>query len=174
MYIYFFQDGVHKVLGVPRALPGRHPKFDRYGSMALDPSAEDSLWNAWSPTADSPWNTGMGRKIPDSFSKQYCGCLVICIFRPGALHNSNELRAVIPAKWHTVIGDPTLGDAILDRLVHCAHKMILKGESLRKKKKPHSISESQQGVQGTGHPVPSLIHGHHRGHFFPCPPRSAF
>jgi DNA replication protein DnaC len=36
-------------------------------------------------------------------------------------------------KWHKVIGDPTLGDAILDRLVHNAHKLVLKGDSLRKK-----------------------------------------
>jgi DNA replication protein DnaC len=36
--------------------------------------------------------------------------------------------------WHEQIGDPTLADAILDRLVHSAHKIILKGESMRKKK----------------------------------------
>lgn len=41
-------------------------------------------------------------------------------------------------KWHTVIGDLTLGDALLDRIVHSSHKIILKGESLRKKKKPLS------------------------------------
>ena len=34
--------------------------------------------------------------------------------------------------WHQVIGDPTIADAILDRLVHNAHRMVLKGESLRK------------------------------------------
>ncbi len=35
-------------------------------------------------------------------------------------------------KWHDVIGDPTLADAILDRLVHGAYKFKLKGESMRK------------------------------------------
>ena len=30
------------------------------------------------------------------------------------------------------IGDPTIADAILDRLVHNAHRLTLKGESLRK------------------------------------------
>jgi len=35
--------------------------------------------------------------------------------------------------WHEQIGDPTLADAILDRLVHNAHKIKLKGESMRKK-----------------------------------------
>jgi DNA replication protein DnaC len=34
--------------------------------------------------------------------------------------------------WHDIIGDPTIADAILDRLVHNAHKLALKGESLRK------------------------------------------
>jgi DNA replication protein DnaC len=36
--------------------------------------------------------------------------------------------------WHESIGDPTLADAILDRLVHNAHKINLKGESMRKKR----------------------------------------
>lgn len=36
--------------------------------------------------------------------------------------------------WHEVIGDPTLADAILDRLLHNAYKFKLKGESLRKRK----------------------------------------
>lgn len=36
--------------------------------------------------------------------------------------------------WHEVIGDPTLADAILDRLVHSAYRITLKGESMRKRK----------------------------------------
>lgn len=36
--------------------------------------------------------------------------------------------------WHDLIGDPTVADAILDRLVHNAHKIELKGESMRKKR----------------------------------------
>lgn len=35
-------------------------------------------------------------------------------------------------RWHELIGDPTLADAILDRLVHNAYKINLKGESMRK------------------------------------------
>ncbi len=37
--------------------------------------------------------------------------------------------------WHTLIGDPTLADAILDRLVHNAYRLELKGESMRKQRK---------------------------------------
>ena len=36
--------------------------------------------------------------------------------------------------WHPYLDDPTLADAILDRLVHNAHKVELKGESTRKRK----------------------------------------
>ena len=39
-------------------------------------------------------------------------------------------------KWHDVVGDPTLGDAILDRLVHNAYKLELKGDSMRKRRRP--------------------------------------
>jgi hypothetical protein len=38
--------------------------------------------------------------------------------------------------WHAWLQDPTLADAILDRLVHQAHKLPLKGDSMRRKNKP--------------------------------------
>ena len=37
-------------------------------------------------------------------------------------------------KWHDCLGDPTFADAILDRLVHNAYKLKLKGGSMRKQK----------------------------------------
>jgi DNA replication protein DnaC len=39
------------------------------------------------------------------------------------------------SKWHEVIGEKTIADAILDRIVHNAHRIELKGESMRKKRK---------------------------------------
>ena len=36
-------------------------------------------------------------------------------------------------RWHEVIGDPTLADAILDRIIHRAHRIELKGPSLRRR-----------------------------------------
>ena len=36
-------------------------------------------------------------------------------------------------RWHEVIGDPTLGDAILDRIIHRAHRIDLRGPSLRRR-----------------------------------------
>ncbi|WP_163364409.1 ATP-binding protein, partial [Escherichia coli] len=35
-------------------------------------------------------------------------------------------------RWYEIIGDPTMADAILDRLVHNAYRIALTGESLRK------------------------------------------
>jgi DNA replication protein DnaC len=35
-------------------------------------------------------------------------------------------------KWHDVIGEKTMADAILDRIVHQAHRIELSGESMRK------------------------------------------
>lgn len=39
------------------------------------------------------------------------------------------------AQWHGTIGEGTIADAILDRLVHASHRISLEGDSLRKKKK---------------------------------------
>jgi len=47
---------------------------------------------------------------------------------------STLVAAQVPVdQWHDVIGEPTLADAILDRLVHNAHGIALKGHSMRKK-----------------------------------------
>ena len=46
---------------------------------------------------------------------------------------STILTSQLPvAKWHEQIGDPTLADSILDRLVHNAHRIEMRGESMRK------------------------------------------
>jgi len=48
---------------------------------------------------------------------------------------STVLTSQLPVeKWHAQIGDPTVADSILDRLVHAAHRIELQGESMRKKK----------------------------------------
>lgn len=54
------------------------------------------------------------------------------------LEDRHQIRSTIIASqipiemWHDIIGDPTLADAICDRLIHNAHKIILTGESMRK------------------------------------------
>lgn len=45
---------------------------------------------------------------------------------------STLITSQLPVKaWHTYLDDPTLADAILDRIVHSSHKIDLKGKSLR-------------------------------------------
>jgi len=51
------------------------------------------------------------------------------------LTKSTLLTSQLPvAKWHAQIGDPTVADSILDRLVHGAHRIELQGDSIRKLK----------------------------------------
>jgi DNA replication protein DnaC len=45
--------------------------------------------------------------------------------------------------WHEAIGDPTLADAILDRLVHSAYQITLKGDSMRKRLASAKATASQ-------------------------------
>jgi DNA replication protein DnaC len=57
------------------------------------------------------------------------------IFEERYRRKSTLITAQLPvASWHDMIGDPTLGDAILDRVVHNAHRIALEGESMRKQK----------------------------------------
>jgi DNA replication protein DnaC len=48
------------------------------------------------------------------------------------------------SKWHEVIGEKTIADAILDRIVHDAHRLELTGESMRKRRKTES--EIQENI----------------------------
>ena len=50
------------------------------------------------------------------------------------------------AKWHEFIADPTLADAILDRLVHNAYKFPLKGK--------RSMREPAPDLTDADHPTP--------------------
>jgi DNA replication protein DnaC len=59
---------------------------------------------------------------------------------------STLIAAQLPAKhWHETIGDPTLADAILDRLIHNAYTITLKGESMRKKRTTDLTADGESG-----------------------------
>ena len=48
--------------------------------------------------------------------------------------SSTIVTSQLPIKsWYEIVGDPTIADAILDRLIHNAHKIKMEGESMRKK-----------------------------------------
>lgn len=50
-------------------------------------------------------------------------------------HSSTIITSQVPTKtWHEMLADPTIADAICDRLVHNAHVLTLRGQSMRRKK----------------------------------------
>ena len=54
---------------------------------------------------------------------------------------STILTSQLPvARWHEQIGDPTSADGILDRLVHNAHRIEMRGDSMRKKRSSQPAS----------------------------------
>ena len=58
---------------------------------------------------------------------------VLEIVEDRAGRRSTIVTSQLPIKkWHDNIGEPTIADSILDRLVHNAHRIELKGSSLRK------------------------------------------
>lgn len=50
-------------------------------------------------------------------------------------------------KWYDIIGDPTFADAILDRLVHHAHRIELDGPSMRKNPPPNPVVKTDEATQ---------------------------
>jgi DNA replication protein DnaC len=57
------------------------------------------------------------------------------IFEDRHAKNATIVVSQLPvASWYDIIGEETIADAILDRLVHSSHRIELKGESLRKKR----------------------------------------
>jgi DNA replication protein DnaC len=48
------------------------------------------------------------------------------------------------AHWHDFLGDATLADAILDRLVHNAYKIEMTGESMRKQRRSLTAATREQ------------------------------
>src|SRR5216684_8568425 len=67
-----------------------------------------------------PLDAGARRDLYEIFEERYG-------------RRSTLLTSQVPVdKWHAFIGDPTYADAILDRLVHNAHRIDLAGDSLRR------------------------------------------
>lgn len=68
----------------------------------------------------------------DKFTKEQQHDLLE-IFEDRHERRSSLITSQLPVKhWHEILGDPTLADAILDRLVHNSYKITLKGDSMRK------------------------------------------
>ena len=48
------------------------------------------------------------------------------------LHSFLSVSQIPVNRWHEIIGDPTIADAICDRIMHSSHRIELNGESVRK------------------------------------------
>ena len=60
--------------------------------------------------------------------------------RRRSLPDSMVLTSQLPvSRWHEQIGDPTLADGILDRMVHNAHRIEMRGESMRKQRAERKV-----------------------------------
>jgi len=51
------------------------------------------------------------------------------------------------ANWHEYLGNSTLADAILDRLVHNTHTITLKGESMRRRHNPLQTNQKKSTTE---------------------------
>ena len=67
------------------------------------------------------------------------------IFEERYKRKSTLITAQLPiAQWHEMIGQPTIADAILDRLVHNAHRIALEGESMRKARASPLLTDGEK------------------------------
>ena len=122
-----FEDYAVLYLRLPRLFEElRIAKADgRYGKLMLSYAKTDLLilddWGL-TPMTD-PQRRDLLELLEDRYGKR-----------------STIVTSQLPvAAWHESIGDPTLADAILDRLIHNAHRIELKGDSMRK----HAIKLDQ-------------------------------
>ncbi len=61
---------------------------------------------------------------------------------------STIVASQLPVRcWHEVLGEPTIADAILDRLVHNAYRIELRGESFRSRE---PRGDERRGATGEG------------------------
>jgi DNA replication protein DnaC len=66
------------------------------------------------------------------------------IFEERYRRKSTLITAQLPVTaWHEMIGEATIADAILDRIIHNAHRITLKGDSMRRQKPPALLTENQ-------------------------------
>lgn len=67
------------------------------------------------------------------------------LFEERYQRRSTIITAQLPVSgWHAMIGEPTIADAILDRIVHNAHRIELKGDSMRRKDRKPGLTENQK------------------------------
>ena len=72
------------------------------------------------------------------------------IFEERYRRKSTLITAQLPvAQWHDMIGEPTIADAILDRIIHNAHRVALEGDSMRRKKASRPLTDVENSETNT-------------------------
>lgn len=86
------------------------------------------------------------------------------LFEERYQRRSTIITAQLPVSgWHDMIGEPTIADAILDRIVHNAHRIELNGDSMRRKDRKATLTSAENtetirtetGSQADDQPCPS-------------------
>ena len=122
----------------------RSKRADRLKILVWDGSGLVLVWKRlengafrWPPISDGVMRSRVQLLILDDWglapltSQQGRDLLEIVDGRHG--RSSTIVTSQLPVDhWHEVIVDPTIADAVLDRLVHTAHRLTLDGETLRK------------------------------------------
>jgi hypothetical protein len=66
------------------------------------------------------------------------------LFEERYQRRSTIITAQLPVSgWHQMIGEPTIADAILDRIIHTAHRIELKGDSMRRKSPKPELTQNE-------------------------------
>jgi len=91
--------------------------------------------------------------VAETFQGKYwaiqCKFKGICLTLLEIIEDSNNKKSLIitsqlPAEhWYDIIGEKTLADAMMDRLVYQSHRIELKGESMRKKRCQQSMFDDK-------------------------------
>ena len=70
--------------------------------------------------------------------------LLLELFEERYQRRSTIITAQLPVSgWHQMIGEPTIADAILDRIIHNAHRIELKGDSMRRKSAKPALTPTE-------------------------------
>ncbi len=108
----------------------RMPKFNEETALAHASGRFARLLTQWAKTdilvlddlAMAPMTDGARRDLLEMLDDRHGRCSTIATSQIPVEH------------WHDAIGEPTVADAILDRLVHNAHRITLAGESMRRRR----------------------------------------
>ena len=66
------------------------------------------------------------------------------------MHSLYRIVQVVVDRWHEQIGDATYADAILDRIVHTAYRIELRGESMRKRATANAEEAARPATTSAG------------------------